>query len=666
MYLLEELNFFPLFLLLFLWWLSGDLLLQKFFNTNDNERLPMAIGVGLTLNTFTANILGRSIPTDLLFWITSVGLFLVSLAVHWRDLKRFKFPLKNYFSSLFALTALTILFTLIGRGFGFFDDHQNLPPLSMMATGDIPPRFAFDPTLMFGYHYWLLLVGATFTRVAGAAPWVALDLARGLTFALTLTYGGALAYRLTANHIAKFLSMLVIAFAGGARWLLLLIPASWLNQISTNIALIGSGADSGPNLRTAIFKVWNIEGTGEVGLPFMYGSGLDPSFSMFHNGWGTSAIMLILLIFLLAGHTKPTWKTAVFFIVPLAALALANEVTYVFLYIGFVLTLLAKMIAERSIRKTFTDPTIRVVFSIFVISGLVSLVQGGMLTEIFNGIIFPTAPSEKETYFRVSFSLVQPAFLSAHLGTLRLLEPKHWLAILAETGFIILALPITISYARGTIKDGNWFRAAWIMSVLPSLAMLFFEYTGNAGPTAISRMQAHFLSVIKLLAVPLIWIWLKDRSEVLRIYALGFGLVTIFSGFAMFGVQLTAMPKPISAIFLGPLDTKMFNDHWNTLDPNGMVFDPVYPRGVTILGIPTRSSITMGENLPEWKALREDPDPYALKAAGYDHFYSDLKYYQNNRSVLDVDCVSIVDERAVKDGTAEDGRILLNLSRCTQ
>lgn len=666
MYLLEELNVFPLLLLLALWWLSGDLLLQKFFKTNEIERVPMAFGTGLVLNTFSANLLGRFIATDVLFWITAIGWVFIALAAHWRNYQAIKAPTKQSLTALISLAALTILFTLIGRGFGFFDDHQNLPPLSMMAAGDIPPRFAFDPSLMFGYHYWLLLVGAGFVRIAGTMPWVALDLARGLTLALTLSLGGALAYRLTGSRIAKFLSILVIAFAGGARWILLLIPASWLNQISTSVTLIGSGADSGPNLRTAIFKVWNIEGIGEVGLPFMYGSGLDPSFSMFHNGWGTSAIMLILLLFLLAGHAKPTWKTAIFFIISLSALALANEVTFVFLYIGFTLAILAKMIAERSILKSVSDPTLRIIFGIFVISGLISLFQGGMLTEIFKGILSPAAPSEKDTYFRVSFSLTQPAFLSAHLGTLRLFEPKHWLPILAETGFIIFALPITLNHVRGAIKDGNWFKAAWILSILPSLAMLFFEYTGNAGPTAISRMQAHFLSVIKLLAVPLVWIWLKNRAEELRSFAFGFGLVTIFSGLAMFGVQMTAMPKPVSAIFLGPVDTKMFAAYWNTLDPNGMVFDPVYPRGVTILGIPTRSSITMGENLPEWKALREDPDPYALKAAGYDHLYADLEYYQSNRSLLDNACVLVVDKRAVKSGPVANGRILLNLSKCTQ
>lgn len=664
MYLLDELNLLPLVLLLLLWWASGDLIVQKLFKTSDFERAPIGIGVGMALNTFSANLFGRFISTELLFWGSALIWTLLAVLIHLGNFKSIKLPCRSGWTSLLVFSVLTILFTLIGRGFGFFDDHQNLPPLSMMAAGDIPPRFAFDPNLMFGYHYFLLLVGATFVKSVGALPWTALDLARGMSLAITLLYGGFLAYRMTKSRIAQFLSSLLIAFAGGARWILLLLPATWLNHISSSVSLIGSGADSGPNLKTALYNPWKIEGTGEIDLPFLFGSGLDPSYSMFHNGWGTSAVMLVLLLILLAGNQKLSRNVIPFIVIPLALLALANEVTFVFLYIGFIGALLIQIFRMRSFKKVFKDQELLLYFSAFLIAGLFVLFQGGMLTEIFLGFINFNNSSTQDTYFRVGFSLVSPAFLSAHLGKLNLLEPKHWIPIIAETGLVILALPFVVKHITSALDSGEWLKSAWIVSLFASLVMIFFDYTGNAGPTAISRMQAHFLSVIKLLAVPLIWLWVKPRSESLQVSALGLGMATIFSGIAMFGAQITAMPRPMSAVFLENVDTIMFHRHWNTLDQDAMVFDPVYPRGVTIIGIPTRSSITMGENLPEWRALKVSPDPFNLNAAGFNYVYTDLQYYREKLTQLDADCVSIIDK--VADNKQDIGRILLNLEKCTQ
>lgn len=665
MYLLTELNIFSLLLLLLLWWVSGDLILQKYFPNKEEERVTLALGLGMILNAFGANILGRFISSEILFWLTAIVWILIALVLHAKDLKDIKLPSKNALPSLVIFAVLATLFTLIGRGFGFFDDHQNLPPISMMATGVIPPRFAFDPSLMFGYHYFLLLVASTFVQTTSAYPWTALDLARGITLALTLIYGGILAYRMTSSRFAQFFSMIFIAFAGGARWIMLLIPATWLNKISTSVKLIGSGADSAPNLRLALFKNWNVEGVGEIGLPFRYGSGLDPSFSMFHNGWGTSAILIVLLLLLLTRGKKLAWRQTPFLIIPLSMLALANEVTFVFLYIGLVLALGIKAFQGRSIQKVARDRTAQIVFTVFFAAGVISLFQGGMLTEIFLGFFKQTDPGDKDTYFRVGFSLTQPTFLSAHLGYLRLLNIKHWIPIIAETGLVILVLPITIWHTRQAIKNDNWIKAAWILSIFASLAMLFFKYTGNAGPTAISRMQAHFLSVIKILAVPLVWNWAKRRSENIQVAALSFGVLTVFSGVAMFGVQLTAAPKPVSAIFLGDPDAAMFEKHWNTLDKNMMLFDPVYPRGVTVSGLPTRSNITMGLNTDEWRTFKGSPDPVALAAAGYGYFYSDQSYYQEFRSILSDPCVSLVDKLPDSEDT-ENGRILLDLTQCTK
>ncbi len=665
MYLLTELNVISLILLILLWGFGGYLLIQKHFKLPNEEAPLISLGLGLVLNAWVSNWLGRLLPTTYAFWASAGLVILIGLIVSLPlQIKRPSFNKFPIFQVLF-FSVMVLCFTLIGRGFGFFDDHQNLPPVSIMATGDIPPHFAFNPDLMFGYHYFLLLVGSILVRVTGAGPWTALDIARGLTLALTIFLGGFLAYRITKNRFAQIFSIIVILFAGGARWISLLIPASFLRNISSSISLIGTGADSGPNFVTAILKTWKIEGEGPLPIPFMYSSGLDPSFSMFHNGWGTSAIMIVLLLLLLAGIRKSTFISWLPFVVLLSSLALANEVTFAFLYVGFVLSAAYWSINHRSIKLLFADRGFLSWLAVFVVAGIFALVQGGMLSEIFFGFFKKSVASPTDTYFKVSFTLSLPAILSSHLGSLSLLNPYHWLPILGETGLVIFALPLVVKEIPSSIKKNEWLESAWIMSLFVSLFMIFFQYTGNAGPTAISRMQAHFLSVVKVLAVPLVWLWVKKYGEDVKLAVFGWGVITVFSGIALFGVQMAAMTQPVYAIFLNNLDGQMFQRNWDTLRPDTMVFDHVYPRSATIFGRPIRSSKTMGETLPAWNKLNKKPDPILIHQAGYDYFYSDLRYLLKYKSVIKGDCMQQVDKiEVIEKGKLLDGRYLFDISTC--
>jgi hypothetical protein len=666
MYLLSELNVLPLLLLLALWALGGWLITAGTFNLPAHERGLVSLGLGLVLGTWLANLLARFMPPTFAFWGAALLTVALGIVLAW-PLKRDLFPRESFQPSQWLLFACAVLiFTLIGRGFGFFDDHQNLPAVSIMATGDVPPHFPYNPDLRFGYHYFLLLVASQFVRLAAAGPWTALDLARGLTLALTLIYGGFVARRLTKSQLAQTLSMVFMAFAGGARWLFLLLPISLQRQLSSSVQLIGSGADTGPNLITAIYKYWRIEGTGPLPFPFMFGSGLDPSFSMFHNGWGTSAITMALLLLLLAGLRR-NWRANLPIVILLASIALANEVTFTTLYLGLAFAALAWGIQKRSWRL---PRSLWLWAGLMFIGGVLALAQGGMFTEIVRGWLERQAGGGGSTYFKVGFALGWPTVLSSHLGYLSLLNPLQWVAILGETGLAVFAVPIVLKQLPGFSRDENWFEAAWVGSVIVSLLMVFVQYTGNAGPTAASRMQAHFLTVVKIYAVPLLWLWAEKAKQTSvrerrKTVLLVWGLATIFSGFSLFGLQLAAMPNPVSAIYLDPLDAQMFTRHWDRLAPNTMVFDPTYPRSATIFGRPIRSSITMGETLPEWKALDENPEPHALKAAGYDYLYVDLKYYTKYSAVILNDCVKQVDQLEDKnDGKVVDARYLFNLTDC--
>ncbi len=665
MYLLDEFSIIPLLVLLSCWLIGGWLIVRRFFHVPADEQPLLGLGLGLVFSTWATNLLSRVADGPAGFWAAPVIFLLLGVASAY-PLTSLRDSIKNApWLQLLFFIATAVIFTLIGRGFGFFDDHQNLPALSMMAAGDVPPHFAFNPSLMFGYHYFLLLTGACFVRLADAAPWAALDLARGITLALTFFYAGFVARRLTNNLFVQITAMLFTLFAGGARWILLLLPANVLQFISRSITLIGSGADSGPNLATTLLKNWNIEGQGPFPLPFMYGSGLDPSFSMFHNGWGTSAIMMILIVLLLARSISNRKIAYLPFVVLFSSMALANEVTFAFFYVGFIITVVWVAISQRSFSRILEDKDLIGWFIVLVAAGLIALVQGGMLTEIFCGFFRPASADGGQTYFKVSFALGWPSFLSSHLGKLSLIDPRHWLPILGETGLVILALPLAIAQFQRNIKEKDWISSAWQASLFASLAMVFFSYTGNAGPTAVSRMQAHFLTVLKITAIPLGWLWLRGKSDQMKGVALAIVFAAVFSGISLFGLQLSAMSQPTNAIYLSHLDSQMFKQQWNKLEQGAMVFDPVYPRAATVLGRPIRSSITMGETLPEWNMFFKQPDPYALQKAGYGYLYVDQKYLQKHASSIVIDCVVAVETlEELDNGFVTEGRYLYDIRAC--
>ncbi len=663
MYLFSEFSPLPLLALLTLWAAGGYLILSR-FELPAHERVLAGFGVGLTLSALLANLTGRFLPTTFAFWLAGALTFGIGLALAWPVWRNLLVREVFQPGQWLAFAVIVFTLTLIGRGLGIFDDYQNLPQISSMALGDLPPHFAYDPRLLWSYHYFLLLVAAQFTRLADAGPWAAMDLARGLTLALTLFLGGMLAQRLTRSRLAALYTGLFLFFVGGARWVLLLLPASLLNQISSSVTLIGSGADTGTNLVTALYKYWKIQGLGPLPFPFAYGSGLDPSLSMAHAGYGASAFMLLFLVLLLAGKGRG-WVQQSIIAILLAALALANEVTFAFVYAGLVFAVLLWMLANRS----FKLPASVWNWAPAVIGGgIIALLQGGIFTGVLLGLVGRFSGAEAgQALYKVSFALRLPAVLSAHVGTLSLFNPLHWFVILAETGLVVLALPWTFKHGWNLVREEKWLEAAWIFSMVPSLLTIFVEYTGNAGPTALSRMTAHFLMVLKLYAVPLLWLWAQNRAEGLRNALFGWGLASALSGIAIFSLQIAAMPNPVYAEYLGNLDAKIYAKHWGRLEAGAWVFDPSPTRGTTVLGMHSLSGINYGPpTYPEWIALSENPDPLALNASGYRYVYLDLPYWRKFADHFANPCVLLIDqvEEAGADGKVTDMRILMDIGSC--
>jgi len=469
MYLFSELSFLPFLLLLGLWTGGGAGLLRG-FDLSARERLPLGLGLGLTVSTLLANWLGRVLPTEAAFWLAAALPCLAWLPVFGGE----KFKTSEIRPALTGMAALLVsafFFTLLGRGLGIFDDYQNLPQVSSLALGDLPPHFAYAPATLWSYHYFLPLVAAQITRLAAAAPWVSMDAARGLTLALTLFYAGFWAWRKTGSQAAAALTAAFLYLAGGARWLLWLLPASALEAVSRSVTLIGSGAGSGETLKEALYNVWKIQGQPPLNFPFAFGSGLDPSLALAHAGYGVSGLMLVLLILLLAGRGNGKKAETWLLMILLAAMALANEVTFALLYAGLGLAAALTMILRRSWRVPAQ------VWQLFpaLAGGLgLALLQGGVLSgAALNLLGRLRGAAGEQALYQVSFALRAPILLSAHLGELSVLNPLQWPAILAETGLALAALPwlaawAGVNFGRPTRlllhqkQRPGWKRAGWL------------------------------------------------------------------------------------------------------------------------------------------------------------------------------------------------------------
>jgi hypothetical protein len=665
MYLFSELQIVSLLFLFFLWGFGGWLMTLRWFDLEPHERGFIGFGLGLVVANWLGNFTARVLPMSIAFWsaaLLTVALGLISALPLKRELFLQR-PRVQWAKWLLFVGAVGV-FTLIGRGLGMLDDFQNLPLSSLMATGDIPPHFPGSPETRFGYHYFLILLSVQFMRVASAAPWTALDLARGLTLALAIIFAGLLALRLTRNKMVAWVSAAFFAFAGGTRWLLLLLPGTLLNRISSELTLIGSGRATADTLFEALSLPWEVAGSGSIPFPFAFVNGVNPPAIMTHNGFGLLPGVILLLLILLADRQR-TWMGGIPLTILLASLALANEVDFAVLYLGIVLVSILWVIQNKTIRPPHLAWFWIVVV---VLAGIFAMIQGGLATEILYERFFPST-SQSDSYFEVSFSIVPPAVISSHLGKLSVFNPIQLLAALFEMGPMILALPLILIWGYKALREEKFFLAALVASAVPSLLSIFVEYSGNAGITATTRLLSNMFFVCNVFAVPLFWLWLQNKTEWGRGIAYALGTSAMLGGVVLFAIELITIPRPVYTEFLSDMDARFYEEYWDRLSPpSAWVFDHSASRAPTLFGRQINAIIHWGVHKPEYLALLENPDPYQLNAAGYHYVYADKEYWKLYAAQLDQPCVNIlrtVDGAKLSHGVfVPDFRQLADISEC--
>lgn len=647
------------------WMVGGHLIAHQVFRLR-RERFIVGMTLGLVLQLWFSNWMAYLLPVPYSFWAGAGIVLIFGLVVAWP--KALRQDWRGIFTisipQALVLVFLFYVFFSIGRGLDIFDDFQNLPTTSIMAAGDIPPHFPFDPALRFGYHYLLLLFSAQLMRLGDLFPWTAMDSARALPLALLLMLAYLWTRRMTRSRIAGYLGAFFIAFSGGARWLLLLLPASFTQKISEHIVLMGSGIPTAPDLATALISPWVIEGGGPIQFPFAYANGINPPATMAHGGIGVLGILILLLLIMLFRRLRDL-PSGFILAALFASYALTGEYTFLIVYPSMGLVLLIYWIRAR---RLHIPPAFLPTLGVGSASLVFALFQGGVLTEIARGVFAPA--SDGESFHTFNFAISAPSLVSGHLGFMSLLNPYQLIAGLFETGPVLLVLPFLFVWGLKMVRARQWWEAGVAASAALSIFSLFVKYTGTAGASANTRLLATLILPPTLYAVPLIWVWLRKRGERIKMTALSLGIISAFSGLVFFGIQLIAMQKAILPLFINEMDVRMENRYWNQLPREVMVFDPDPRRVVTVFGRST-DSMTSWTPKPEWTALMENPDPYKLNAAGFDYVYFGIDYWESMspeiQQKLQDTCVQVMDEvQGIRapDDYRKDFRRLLDISAC--
>jgi hypothetical protein len=644
------------------WGVGGWLLVRHAFQLRPSERLPVGLGAGFVLFIGLSGLLGTILPVPLTFW--AAGLLVLSagcvaaarskgkswLAVE--DLRAW--PL------LLGLLGVTILYTLMLRGQAIFDEYLHLPLISIMAAGDIPPHFYLNPDGYFAYHYGIQLYAASLVRLGGFFAWSAWDISRAMAFAFTLMLGWILLRRWTGSRLGASLGAILLGFGGGTRWMLLILPSSWLGWISRYVNLEGSGWDTAPRLLEALHRNWAFEGGGPQPLPFAFHNGIfvPANFVLGSTGALPFVIILLLLLLLPARRFKPAglviWSLA------FASLALAAEHWFALLWLGIALSLAVTAIRQRKI-----SPGLRQWGIVLLLSAVLSLIQGGFITETARGLVARLLNLPGQSYNAFGFSLRWPPGLpSAHLGTLSILDPGQLIALLAELGPALLLIVVMALRLPHQLQRQRWIWSGLAMSAIISLTFpLFFQYGVDR---SITRFPATALWTALLLVFPLLWRSFPRWGWLPRL-GLGVGYLSmVTAGIVILVTQLYSVPAEQYSYFIDELDARASDKYWNLFPTEAQIIDRVPERSVALFGRVTRASSGIYAPLPEWETAIANPDPASLLEAGYGWAYFD-KLWWNSLSLeqqlrFKQPCVDVLGEWRSSDEL--DYRVLMDLRAC--
>ncbi len=645
-----------------LWTLGGCWVARGAFRLAPEEEGLVGFSLGLVLELIVFNFLARVFPILTASWLSAALIFgfgfVLAGVMDFRRLLKFRVVPWQWLGFMVLLS----VFFSISRGMAIFDDFVNLTTLSTMATGEIPPRFALDPAVPYGYHYLLHLLASQVMNVGHWYLWNAWDLARSVSLALAVVLGIQWTRRVTGSLKAGLFAGVLVMFASGMRWLLLFLPDSLLDRMSQRMELLGTGAQSGPGLTQALGNVWAFEGGGPIPFPFAFANGLlTPGVLSFHISTGLMILAVTFLLLLTFNRTRNKVAFVVLAIL-ISSTGLLGETSLLLNLMGWALVTLLWGIRNRRLRlpANLWWWWLTLMAAWFIIA-----VQGGAWSDVITGLIrkvFLSLPTA--SYQTIGFQLLwPPAIVSTQLGVMPLTHPLTLLAGILELGPLPFTLPLIAVWGWKAFKQERWFEAALAAEAILSLATLGVGFTGSTGIRNTNRLYS-FLPISLILAPPLVYWWIQKRHRVVRTAVISLAALAMVSGAMLFFLQLPAAKRPVYSYFLTKLDAMIVKDYWNQLEPDALVFDSEPIRGVAVFGRHTNAATTWFDKKPEFQSLVANPDPVTLHSQGYSYVYLDESYWHSlppdKQAALEGKCVIVLDE------VKEDGywRQLLDIRNC--
>jgi hypothetical protein len=451
---------------------GGWLLCVHVIRLRSRERLFTGLAGGTLLLMLVSNLFAQILPLSLAFWVSAIFILVLGVIAAWRSSRRPRLPLDDLrvWGQWLAFLGFFLFFIALNRGLALFDDFVNLPMVATLAVGDVPPHFYLNPVRMLDHHYGMHLLAAGKVNIGGFFPFSALDVYKAFSMALGVILPWLWYRRYVKGPIAWFWLGLFILFAGGARWLLLFLPQAQLGVLSQGIKMLGSAAQTAPDLPAALLRAWKIEGGGPLPFPFAFVNGITTPLTLAMSskgGWPTLALLLLLAL--------RRWRPAqgLLFGAMLASTALVSETTFIIAWGGVALGVAVTMVRLILLRRPMTG----------VLSWIWTLLPGAIVVPIMGGALtvtlqnlFISARGEEVTAIMVPPVGFRwpPALLSGHLGALSVTDSGQLMIALLEIGLLMLLGPVVTWKAAGYLRSRKIFQGGLaIVAVLSFLTPIW-------------------------------------------------------------------------------------------------------------------------------------------------------------------------------------------------
>lgn len=597
-------------------WGGGLLLVRRAYHLPRRERLAAGLAAGLLVEVLLAGLLSRLAGAGLAFGLAAMLTLLLGIAVnlpfrkgHWKDW----LPARSDAGLLLILSAGVGVFALIGRGTSPASDAHSLPLISLLAAGE---GVRWTSGALFNE-----ILAAQVMRLGGLSPWLALDLARALSLSLAALLAGLWARRATGSTLAGWCAGLLGWLGGGARWLLLLFPTAVLNWLGADAQLLrASGSWLGGLANRA----------GGLDVPFLLASDLPAA--LFSQGM-TGGTLLAGVLLLAAGRWRG-WRGALVTGLLLAGAALSAPWFLIVVLAGLLLGGAAAWITGKmslASRKRWL--------------AWLGMGLGAGLALLALGLPLPAANWRWP-----------PRVISADWGGLSLLNPRHGVVLLIESGWLIALAAPGLAWCWRAWRAGRWYEAGFLS--LPLLGGLSLLLGGADWARELQTAVPGF--AFCAIGVSAAWMWARRRAGSARGWLAAAWLITCVSGAVSLGAALAAAPRPVLAAFIEPLDAQVMDEHWDALEAQARVFDPQAARGETLF------ARTSGLDEAAQARLSANPQVEALLAEGVEYLYYGWADWKRNEKayhqIQELSCARVVSEYAAKRG--EDYRVLVDLRGC--